>query len=88
MKSEAEIVNFTEERQKRASGKPRQGRMPAVVNHAVALIKSAEREALLKALSVPDPGVAELLRCAAVAYDNAAKMVLVAFDEVSRKPSV
>lgn len=72
----------------RRSGKPRQGRMPKVVELAVNLIKAAEREALLKSFSAADPAVAEFLRVAAVAYDDAAKRVLLAFDEVTRKPSV
>lgn len=83
----SEATNVVDINTARRSGKPRQ-KMPKVVDLAVNLIKAAEREALLKSLSVADPAVAEFLRVAAVAYDDAAKRVLVAFDEVTRKPSV
>lgn len=66
----------------------RQPRLPAVIDRAVAYLKAAERQALLRSLEQQDPAVAEMLRVAAATYDEACKWVLLAFDDVSRKPSV
>lgn len=72
----------------RAKPRKRSQKMPEVVQRAVELIKSEERQALLKGLEQKDPAVAEMLRVAAVAYDNAAKLVLLAFDEVTKRPTL
>lgn len=72
----------------RRSGKPRQGRMPKVVELAVALLKAEERKALLQAIDNPDPALAEMAKVVAVTMDRAATLVLHAFDETTRKPSI
>lgn len=84
----SEANNVVEISSARRSGKPRQGRMPKVIDLAVAYLKSAEREALLKSLSADDPAVAEMLRVAAATYDAATKLVLHAFDDVTRNPTI
>lgn len=63
MKSEATVVDFNTERQKRRQGKKL--KMPEVIDRAVEYLKAAERQALIKSLEQQDPAVAEMLRVAA-----------------------
>lgn len=85
MASEAKIYMLEDEKKR---PRRRRDRMPPVVQHAVNLLKAEERKALLKSLEVNDAAVAEMLRVAAVAYDQAATIVLFAYDEVARRPSL
>ncbi len=78
---------MAEEKTRRKSSK-RRARMPAIVDVAIGLLKSAERQALLKGLEVQDPAVAEMLRVAAATYEAAAVLVLKAFDTVTQNPSL
>ena len=85
--AEASVVNFAHERARRKTLR-RTAKIPRVVDNAVALIKAAERKALLQALDHRDPAVSELLRVAASTYDEAAKLVLVAYDDLTRRPTL
>ena len=69
-------------------GLKRTARMPQLVTDALALIKQKEAQALEGALATNDGAKAELLRAMSVAYDHSAKLLLVAFDNLTRKPSL
>jgi len=86
-KAEAQVVDFADERQRRGRTS-KQTRMPPVVSQAVALIKQKEAQALEGALMTQDGAKAETLRAVAAGLDMAATLVLVAFDNVTRKPSL
>jgi len=69
-------------------GRKRTARMPQLVTDALALIKQKEAQALEAALATNDGAKAELLRAMSVAYDHSAKLLLAAFDALTRKPSI
>lgn len=75
-----------EEKTRRRTG--RKPRVSPVVQEAVNHLKQLEAVQLQAGLNTQDGHAAEIHRAMAVAFDHAAKVVLAAFDSVSRKPSL
>ncbi len=85
-RSEAVVIQMSDIKQKRPKG--RTNRMPAVVQTAIALIKAAQAKALEAGLATNDGATAEGMRWYSLGLDDAARYVLHAFDETTKKPSL
>ncbi len=87
MKFEAKVYNLMDHQTKKRP-KGRTNRMPAVVQTAIALIKAAQAKALEAGLATNDGATAEGMRWYSQGLDDAARYVLHAFDETTKKPSL